>query len=46
MIELLNQNKKLLDQRYHPRGYQIFSHVGRNAGQQIPHAHIHLVPVY
>ncbi|WP_367341342.1 HIT family protein [Limosilactobacillus sp.] len=46
MIELLNQAKTKLDQEFHPQGYQIFSHVGRVAGQRIGHAHIHLVPVY
>lgn len=46
MIALLNESKKLLDQCFAPRGYQVFSHVGRVAGQKVPHAHIHLVPVY
>lgn len=46
MIELMNEGKKLLDDEYHPRGYQMFSHVGKISGQKVPHAHIHLVPVY
>lgn len=46
MIQLLNQAKQLLDQQLAPKGYQVFSHVGRVAGQRINHAHIHLVPVY
>lgn len=46
IIQLLNEAKQFLDQQFSPRGYQIFSHVGRVAGQRVDHAHIHLVPVY
>lgn len=46
MSALLNEAKSYLDARYHPRGYQIFSHIGVVAGQKVAHAHIHLVPVY
>lgn len=46
MVSLMNRAKKLLDQQYNPQGYQVFSHVGRKAGQRVAHAHIHLVPVY
>lgn len=46
LIQLLNQAKRLLDEQFVPRGYQVFSHVGRIAGQRVDHAHIHLVPVY
>ncbi|GEK29324.1 HIT family protein [Furfurilactobacillus siliginis] len=45
MTDLLDQVKTILDDQFHPRGYQIFSHVGTVAGQKVAHAHIHLVPV-
>lgn len=28
MVDLLDQAKTYLDEQYHPRGYQVFSHVG------------------
>ena len=46
VIELINDAKKQLDKQDHPQGYQVFSHVGKAAGQTVFHAHIHLVPVY
>lgn len=45
MVDLLDQAKTYLDEQYHPRGYQVFSHVGAAAYQKVFHAHIHLVPV-
>lgn len=45
MIDLMDEAKTMLDAQYHPRGYQVFSHVGAVAYQKVMHAHIHLVPV-
>ena len=38
--------KALLDERFHPDGYNIGINVGPYAGQSIPHVHIHLIPRY
>lgn len=46
MIELMDEVKPFLDDKFHPRAYQIFSHIGAPAGQKVFHSHIHLVPVY
>ncbi|AEV96024.1 HIT family protein [Pediococcus claussenii] len=46
MDKLLVEAKKMLDEMYHPAGYNIFVHVGKRAGQKVMHAHWHLVPAY
>ncbi len=38
--------KGILDDRYHPDGYNIGINVGEHAGQSIFHCHIHLIPRY
>ncbi|MCQ2159468.1 MAG: HIT family protein [Bacteroidales bacterium] len=38
--------KLLLDEKYHPDGYNIGINIGKDAGQSIPHVHIHLIPRY
>lgn len=38
--------KLLLDEKYHPDGYNIGINIGEDAGQSIPHVHIHLIPRY
>lgn len=38
--------KLLLDGKYHPDGYNIGINIGKDAGQSIPHVHIHLIPRY
>ena len=38
--------KHILDERYHPDGYNIGVNVGEYAGQSIFHCHIHLIPRY
>lgn len=44
--ELLAKVKELLDERYHPDGYNIGANVGSAAGQTIFHWHIHVIPRY
>ncbi|GEO68211.1 HIT family protein [Levilactobacillus acidifarinae] len=46
MDELLFQAKALLDQTYHPAGYNIGINVNPTGGQTVMHAHIHLIPRY
>lgn len=43
MVELV---KSLLDYIYKPSGYNIGIIIARDAGQTVPHAHVHLIPRY
>ncbi len=43
---LIRQEKKLLDEGFHPDGYNIGVNVGQAAGQSIRHVHIHIIPRY
>jgi len=44
LLALLNQEKEALDQQMHPSGYNIGINDGSDAGQTVPHLHIHLIP--
>jgi diadenosine tetraphosphate (Ap4A) HIT family hydrolase len=46
MLELLSHGKKLLQKEYSPHAYNIGINDGKEAGQTIPHLHIHLIPRY
>ena len=43
---LVEENKKRLDNLYHPDGYNIAVNAGAAAGQSVFHCHIHLIPRY
>jgi diadenosine tetraphosphate (Ap4A) HIT family hydrolase len=43
---LVNKMKLLLDNQYHPDGYNIGINNLEAAGQTVPHVHIHLIPRY
>ena len=43
---LLNELKEYLDKRYSPDGYNIGWNVGKVAGQEVAHAHMHVIPRY
>lgn len=43
---LVVEGKKIVDEKYHPDGYNIGINVGKWAGQSIPHLHIHVIPRY
>lgn len=43
---LLEEAKRLLDDRFKPDGYNIGINCGPAAGQTIMHLHIHLIPRY
>ena len=45
-MALLEAAKLTLDAEYHPDGYNIGINDGAEAGQTIPHLHIHLIPRY
>jgi histidine triad (HIT) family protein len=41
---LLQQVKRYLDQKYAPQGYNLGWNSGRAAGQEVFHAHLHVIP--
>lgn len=43
---LVARGKVLVDEQYHPDGYNIGINVGHWAGQSIHHLHIHVIPRY
>ena len=46
LLAVLDRVKELLDERYHPDGYNIGVNVGEAAGQTVMHLHIHVIPRY
>lgn len=38
--------KNILDDKYHPSGYNIGVNCGKSAGQTVMHCHIHIIPRY
>ena len=43
---LVDEGKKIADEKHNPDGYNIGINVGKSAGQSIPHLHIHVIPRY
>lgn len=43
---MVNEIKQILDNKYHPDGFNIGINVSEAAGQTVPHVHIHLIPRY
>jgi|AntRauTorcE11898_2_1112593.scaffolds.fasta_scaffold01057_3 diadenosine tetraphosphate (Ap4A) HIT family hydrolase len=43
---MVSRVKKLLQQKYHPDGYNVGFNVNEDAGQSIFHTHIHIIPRY
>lgn len=46
MQELALEVKKMLDEKYHPDGYNIGLNCGEWAGQTVMHCHMHVIPRY
>lgn len=44
--DMVNKCKLILDERFHPDGYNVGINIGESAGQSIFHIHIHLIPRY
>lgn len=45
-MDLIKEEKELIDQEFSPDGYNIGVNVGPAAGQSIFHVHIHIIPRY
>ena len=43
---LMKELKEYLDEKYKPNGYNIGWNVGKAAGQEVAHAHMHIIPRY
>jgi len=43
---MVNELKQILDNKYHPDGFNIGLNVNEAAGQTVSHVHIHLIPRY
>ena len=46
MLKLADSVKRIVDEKYHPDGYNVGVNVGEAAGQSIFHVHMHLIPRY
>ena len=46
IFELIEEGKKIIDEKYNPSGYNIGMNCGKTAGQSIMHIHVHLIPRY
>ena len=46
IFRLLKETKQLIDERFHPDGYNFGVNEGKVAGRRINHLHIHMVPRY
>lgn len=46
IFELVDKSKKLIDEKFHPTGYNIGMNCGESAGQSVMHIHVHLIPRY
>nr|WP_270941212.1 HIT family protein [Romboutsia lituseburensis] len=46
IFELVDEGKKLLDEKYSPDGYNVGINCGEVSGQTVMHVHVHLIPRY
>lgn len=43
---VLNRTKTILQERFSPSGFNVGINIEKDAGQTIPHSHIHIIPRY
>jgi len=46
VLALLNEVRRIVQSKHHPDGYNIGVNVGKAAGQNRMHVHMHLIPRY
>jgi len=46
VLALLNQARRLVQEKHSPDGYNIGANIGNAAGQSRLHVHVHLIPRY
>ena len=46
LYSTINKVKQILDEKYHPDGYNVGANCGESAGQSVMHCHIHIIPRY
>lgn len=46
LLKLADKVKIIIEERFHPDGYNVGINVGEAAGQSIFHVHMHLIPRY
>jgi len=46
LLALVREAKTLLDEHFHPDGYNVGVNVGKTAGQTVMHLHVHVIPRY
>ena len=46
LLALVREAKTLLDEHFHPDGYNVGVNVGPAAGQTVMHLHVHVIPRY
>lgn len=44
VFALVEEVKRLLDDEFHPDGYNVGLNAGEAAGQTVPHLHVHVIP--
>jgi len=46
LLALARRARTLLDEHFHPDGYNVGVNVGKAAGQTVMHLHVHVIPRY
>ena len=46
IFDLMEEVKVMIDEKFHPNGYNIGMNCGQAAGQSVMHIHVHLIPRY
>ena len=46
LMALVDDVRRVLDEQFHPSGYNVGFNAGESAGQTVPHVHVHVIPRY